>query len=152
VANSILWFESNWTNLVQSLGVIASLLFTAISIRSNTRARQASDFLTLAERFNEVWSETGRNPSLHRIFDTECDLVEKPITAEEREYLNKIFVHYYVSWLLIDKKQSLLPRTALKIDAQHFFILPIPNRVWTETRQTRDPRFVSFVEESLSGV
>lgn len=142
------WLTDNWFALLQSLGIICGLLFTAISIRRDTASRRASDLLALSERHQELWAELYRRPELSRIRSKEADLLANPVTALEVEFLRSVFVHFFTGYLLA-RNGALLQMNAFKADVQNFFSLPIPKAVWRENRDGRDPEFVNFVEACL---
>jgi len=139
------WLTNNWFSLLQSLGIICGLLFTATSIRRDTAARRASDLLSLSERHQDLWSELYRRPELRRIRSKEVDLLANPVTGSEEEFLKLVFVHFYTGWLLA-RKGALLEMNAFKEDVRTFFSLPIPKAVWKEAHEGRDPKFVEFVD------
>src|SRR6266850_642418 len=138
------WLTSNWFSLLQSLGIIFGLVFTAVSVRRDTAARQASDLLSLSERHQELWSELYKRAELQRIRGEEADLVASPVTPAEREFLRLVFVHFYAGWLLA-KRGSLVRMAAVREDTRNFFSLPIPRAVWKETHAGMDPKFIAFV-------
>src|SRR5258706_16204147 len=97
------WLTNNWFSLLQSLGIICGLLFTATAIRRDTAARRASDLLSLSERHQELWSELYRRPELHRIRRKEVDLVAEPVTSMEEEVFKLVFFHFHLGWLLVKR-------------------------------------------------
>ncbi len=105
--------------------------------------------LVLAEQHRDLWSELNRRPELQRIREREIDLVSKPIAPAETEFLNLAFVHFYTGWLLA-KRRALPTLEALSADVGGFFSLPLPHSAWKETRQSRDPKFVRFIDECLN--
>ncbi len=149
MADATAWFLQNWFSLLQSLGVIVGLLFTSLSIRQNTHERRIADLLTLAAQHRDLWSEFHRRPELQRVQDTTVDLVSKPVTPAEAEFLNVVFVHYYTGWLLA-KRKALPTLEALTADAGNFFRLPLPKTAWLDTRSSRDPAFVCFIEDCIA--
>ena len=142
------WLEQNWFTLLQSVGIICGLLFTSITIRHDTRARRATDLLSLAERHQALWGELNKRPDLQRILKQEVDLLAAPVSQAEEEFLRVVFVHFYTGWLL-SRSGALLPFNALVADVRAFFNLPIPQFVWKETRAGRDPNFLRFVDKCL---
>ena len=139
------WLTNNWFSLLQSLGIIGGLLFTAISIRRDTAGRRASDLLSLSERHQELWAELYRRPELTRIRNREVDLIAAPLTSAEQDFLRLVLVHFYTGFLLA-RKGALLQMRALKADVRTFFSLPLPRAVWKDARNEMDPKFVDFVE------
>jgi hypothetical protein len=148
VATAAAWVANNWFSLLQSLGIIMGMLFTALSLRRSTKARKASDLLTLTKHHRELWSEVYQRPELRRILSTNVDLVASPITVVEQEFLNVVVVHFNTGWLLA-RDGSLLRIDGLEGDVRSFFSLPLPMAIWNQTRQNRDAEFVRFVEGCL---
>ena len=138
------WATNNWFSLLQSLGIVFGLLFTATAIRRDAAARRASDLLSLSERHQELWSELYRRPELRRIRSKEVDLVAEPVTPAEEEFLKLVFVHFHVGWL-VARRGALVPMEAVKQDVRTFFSLPIPKIIWKAVCDSTDPKFVEFV-------
>ncbi len=142
------WLNTNWFTLLQSVGIISSLFFTAIAVGRDKAARKRSDLLALTERHQDIWSELHRRPELGRVLEKNPDLLAKPITREEEEYLRIVFVHFYTGYLLA-KSGSLMPVGVLAADIRDFFSYPLPRAVWKENAGGLDPKFVAFVNKSL---
>ena len=143
-----MWLDTNWFTLIQSVGIVGSLCFTAFSLRMDARGRRVGDFLTLTGHHRELWSEIQRQPALGRIFQQEVDLIASPITLTEEEFLNLVCVHFQAGWELA-KQGSIVRPEILAADAKYFFSLPIPRAVWQKSKSFRDEGFVRFVESSL---
>ena len=68
------WFAEHWFDLIQSIGIIGGLVYTALTARQDTQSRQISNLIAVNERYNEIWQEFFRRPSLSRILETDVDL------------------------------------------------------------------------------
>ncbi|HAB19275.1 MAG TPA: hypothetical protein PLX89_07195 [Verrucomicrobiota bacterium] len=143
------FLESNWFNVVQSVGIVASLVFTAITIRRDSKSHRMTALLALEEQHRELWSELHRRPELGRILSAEVDLVANPITTAEKEFLNTVFVHFCIGWRLA-KEHKVLSVEDLRRDLWDFVLKPIPSQVWHETKNTRERAFVRFAAEALA--
>ena len=66
------WFADNWFVLLQSAGIIASLVFTFHSLRSQTKASRVSNLLAITESHREFWSELLHRPELKRVLDEQA--------------------------------------------------------------------------------
>lgn len=108
-----------------------------------------TDYLTLAGHHRELWSDANRRPELNRIFLTEVDLIARPISVMEEEFLNLVIVHFNSGWLMA-RDDGLIKAKSLAADAHAFFSLPIPRTVWERTIHFRDPEFVQFIEQALA--
>lgn len=140
------FLEANWFNVVQTFGIIASLLFTAMTLRQGLRSTRITSLLALEEQHRELWSELHRRPELARILDPAPDLVGQPVSSAEAEYLNTVFVHFCTGWRLATEHRILL-EDDLGRDIAEFLKNPIPSQVWTRTTGIRERRFVAFVEK-----
>lgn len=146
----LFWLNHHWFSCLQSLGIIGGLLFTAISLRREGKAKRLSNILQLNAQHRELWSEVSRRPELARIFQTEVDILSHPITAAEENFLQLVISHFDIGFWVVRQK-TILPLSSFKKDVQWFFALPIPKRIWQESKSTRDPRFVSFVDAAIAG-
>ena len=142
------WLEENWFSVLQGAGIIGSLLFTGISLRKDIAARRFTDLLAVTTEHRELWSEAHRRPDLERVLATQIDLVSRPLTTAEDEFLNIIIVHFQTGWELAQQKGT-VAMEELELDARHFFSLPLPHEVWTQSRFRRNPRFVEYIDKCL---
>lgn len=142
------WIEGNWFSLLQGAGIVFGLLFTAVSIRRETRTRKASDLLALGQQHRDLWNEVHRRPELGRVLDPNADLVGCPVTSAEENFLLVAIVHFNTGWHLASRG-SFLQLSVLAEDAGWFFDLPIPRTVWQRTKRAREPGFVRFVESCM---
>lgn len=143
------WLSENWFLLLQGLGIVGGLVYTALSLRADVRARRTSDFLALAEHHRELWREIQQRPELARVLRVEVDLTDGPLTPAEEDFLNLVIVHFNTGWLMASEG-ALLTLEGVARDVRTFFSLPLPRAVWNRTTDGRDPRFVDFVEACLS--
>lgn len=143
------WLEEHWFSLLESIGIIGSLLFTAVTLRHDLRARRNHEHLLLATQHRKLWGELHRRPRLARILERERDLTAEPLTVEEEQFLMLAIVHFQNGWLL-SGEGSLISRAALALDAGDFFRRPAPNRVWSSVRGIQDSRFVGFIETAIA--
>jgi hypothetical protein len=142
------WSEQNWFSLVQTVGIVAGLLFTAKTISRDQKDRRTGKLLALGEQHRELWSEAVRNPDLCRIFLEDVDLKTSPVTLREEEFLNVVIYHFNTGWELA-KLGDLLSMEVFALDARTFFSRPIPNEVWRHSRFRRDPAFVAYIERCM---
>lgn len=142
------WLRDNSFSLIQTIGIVASLFFTSISLCRDLRARRISDQLTLNQQHRELWSEVNHRPELARALQPDFDPLKTPITLAEEQFLRLVFVHFQNGWLVI-KEGSLTTVAALERDTSNFFKLPGPRFVWDQVKNTHDINFVTFVNKCI---
>jgi len=145
------WFQNNWSSAIGAAGIIGSLLFTAASLRAETKNRLIANLLALDERHRALWSEVKQRPELKRILAETVDLVAQPLTPEEDVSMWQIVQQFETGWR-IEKILNRGELTSLARDVATFFSLPIPNAVWVKTKAFRNPEFVRFVERAMRQV
>jgi hypothetical protein len=139
------WVALNWFDLLQSLGIIGGLLFTAWSLRSETKTRRVNNLLAITEGHREVWTEFYRRPELKRVLADRADLVRDEITREEEIFVNLVILH--LNCVFYARKTGLVFKLeGLRRDVRWFFSLPIPRMIWEKTKVLQNDDFVTFVE------
>src|SRR5687767_4332729 len=87
------WLRDNWFTLLQSLGIIGGLFFTAISLRVDTKVRRVGNLFAVTKQHREIWTALYSRPDLKRVVDTSANLATKPITDEEELFVNLLILH-----------------------------------------------------------
>jgi hypothetical protein len=140
------WVDSNF-NVIQTIGILGSLLLAVIAAHREARAREGENLLTIAEQHRELWRVAANRKDLSRVFLVDADLTQ-PISTAEAEFLRLVIFHFQTIWL-IARSGGLLTLHELALDAEDFFSLPLPRTVWEETKKFKNPQFVRFVERAL---
>lgn len=144
------WFGSNWFNLLQTTGIVAGLFFTGRSFLLDTKIRRISNLLNITEHHRSIWQQVFEKPRLLRVLSAEPKLDAKPITLEERVFVNLIILHLTAVLTAIKGKVHEKP-SGQDEDLREFFSLPIPNRVWNDSRKFREPEVVAYLDLLLKG-
>lgn len=139
------WIAQNWFDLLQSVGIIASLVFTAWALRSDTKTRRVSNLLALTESHKTLWGEFYRRPELHRILDEQAHVRLDGITREEEILVNLAILHLN-SAFYAHKLGLVFKLEGLRRDIAWFFSLPIPRMIWEQSKVVQNDDFVAFVE------
>lgn len=147
MASFLPWINENWFSLIQSIGIVAGLFFTGVTLRHDLRARRVSQYLTLATQHRHLWSALYRHPKLARLMDPCRDIAKESVSKSEQAYLKLVFVHFHTGWL-VAREGSLTPLSTLASDAAGFFNLPAPAIVWAKEKSEFEESFVSFIEEA----
>ena len=142
------WIAENWFNLLSTVGIVGSLLFTAISLHSETKTRRIANLLTITANHRDVWKEFFRFPELARVIEPTADVSKQPITPAEQIFVNMVISHTGSVYEAI-KDELLTKQDGLRRDVKAFFSLPVPKAVWTRTKLLQNQDFAAFIESSL---
>ncbi len=143
------WIAENWVTLLNAVGVVGGLFFTASSIRSATKTQRIANLLTLTSNHREVWREFFRNPELARVLDRSSDLSRNPVTPGEQEFVNLVVLHLSSVYESL-KDELVIRQEGLRRDVCSFFSLPIPRAMWEKSKIFQNDDFVAFVESCLN--
>ena len=144
------WFGQNWASLIESVGIIASLLFAAFSVRADTKSRRVANLIAITQGHRDIWKLFLENPDLARVFDRNADIGAFPVTREEEVFANLVLVHLASVYRTM-KAELLTSLDGLRQDVATFFSLPIPFTVWNKGKVLQNEDFIAFVEECLEG-
>lgn len=144
------WIAQNWFNILSALGIIGSLLFTSVSLRSETKTRRISNLLVLTQNHRELWSELFSHPRLARVLEPKADISKQPITVEEGYYVNMIIQHLNSAFEATKSGLVIKPEGVTE-DVRWLLSLPIPRAMWEKLRPLQNDDFVAFVEACVTG-
>lgn len=143
------WFGSNWFNLLQTTGIVAGLFFTGRSFLLDTRIRRISNLLNITEHHRSIWQQVIERPGLLRVLSADAKLDIKPVTLEERIFVNLIILHLTAVMAAIKGRVHEQP-AGQDEDLREFFSLPIPNKVWKDSKRFREPEVVAYIESLIA--
>jgi len=139
------WTLQNWFNLLSAAGIVGSLWFAAISLRSEARTRRIANLLTITANHREIWREFLDNPKLARVRDPGADTAKRPVSDAERVFVTFVILHISsVHYAMTD--QLVVKLEGLRRDVSQFLSLPIPREVWEKIKFVQNDDFVAFVE------
>lgn len=142
------WVESNWFNLIQTVGIIGSVWMACSAAHREAKAREIENLLTISDHHRELWNEAYQRKDLQRVFACEAEVLKTPATVMEEQYLNLVIIQYETGWKLA-KAGGITKLQELSADVRGFFSLLLPCAFWKKTSGFRNQRFVRFVEKAL---
>jgi hypothetical protein len=146
---ALYWFGDNWFTLLQSIGIIAGLFFTAHALREDSKERRVSNLMEITKNHREIWTELYSRPELSRVLEANADLKHAPITRQEDVFVRLLILHLnsvYHAW----KDGVLSNLEGLPKDIQWFFSLPLPQKIWEKIKPLQDATFVRYVESCIA--
>ena len=144
------WIAENWFTILSAIGIVGGLVFTAVSLRSETKTRKIANLLTMTANHRELWKEVLYRPELARVIDASAHVTKRPITAEEQALVNMVILHTSSVYEAL-KNELVIKQEGLRRDVGLFFSLPIPRAVWEKTKVFQNKDFVAFVEKCRRG-
>lgn len=144
------WLIEHWFEVLNAVGIVGGLVFTAVSLRSETKTRKVANLLTMTANHREVWKEFFHRPELARTIDATADVAKKSVTPQEREFVNMVILHISSMYEAL-KDELVIKQEGLRRDVGSFFSLPIPKAVWEKTKLFQNEDFVAFVEKCRRG-
>jgi len=139
------WLSDNWFNILQSVGIIGSLLFTAVTLRTDARARRINNQIVTTEHHRDLLTQIYRNPNLARVLDDKANIDETPVTDEEKRIVALLILHFSTVYNAMRNRMLSKPH-GLEKDIRWFFSIPISKSVWEGVKQFHDVDFVNYVE------
>lgn len=133
-----------WFDVVQSAGIILSILFTVYTINVERKRRNVEVTLLLAQQYREIWQPLVDYEALSRVFDEKIDTAELQLSESERRFVRLIISHVRYSTILKSDDSEFM--RAAQDDVGAFFSLPVPRAAWEEVRELHSKEFVTFVE------
>jgi len=135
----------DWFTLVQSVGIIFSILISALAFSRETRTKKVSNYLQLVQFHRDIWKLTLEYPQLNRVRKHNVDLLKEPPTSEERQFLSFIFLHITCTFEL-QNSNSLSKIERLEYDVNQLLSYPIVRHFWEENKRFYNEAFVRFVD------
>jgi len=130
------------------IGVISALLFNAYTVKRNTKTLQLTNLFQITQFHRSIWSITLDHPELNRVLDESLVYETLEISKDERLFANFLILHLNLSYQAI-KTKSIINADGIEQDIKEFFSLPIPRKVWEETKAFQNSDFIDYVEKFL---
>lgn len=132
--------------IVQTIGIIASILFGVFTVRREIRTRRVAVFIELSKSYRDVWSKPFAYPELLQALDANADPAK--VTPAQRLFILHLIRHMEASFEA--ERYDLTVRVERgEDDIRNFFSLPIPREVWRDMRGYTNLPFRNFVDGAL---
>lgn len=144
----ITWMGLHIFDLISAIGIISSLSYTAVSFNESARSRRIDNLLKLTEQHRDIWEKSQGNPALARVRDPKADLVIKPVTTEEAQFVTFLILHIHC-WYRAMLDREVISLEGMKRDIRGILSRPVPRQVWDERKSFLDHDFQRFVDDLL---
>lgn len=142
------WLATNWFSLVETAGLMASLLFSTAAFRNSTKVRRTEVALALSNAHRDIWRALSSDSELARVLDSMADLDSRPVTLKEEQFVLSVIVHLSTVVESIREGALSLP-SGFEADIREFFALPVPKRVATTALDYQSPILQRFLRPFL---
>lgn len=127
---------------ISTLGFLLNAFATYKSVVS----RKNSNYQEIVKSHREIWKLFIDKPEIYsRVLQMNLDLVENPITIQERRFVQFVLLHI-TAVLNFSKQSEIVVIEKLKFDVDDFLTFPIPKIVWEESKHFYNKEFVIFVD------
>lgn len=139
------WLAAHGMEVLEAAGIISGLFFTAASFRLGAKERRVSNLMSIAESHRTLWLQATNSPEFFRILRDDVDLDGAPVTPPEERFVHLLIIHLFVTFEAV--RSGMLPELqGLEKDVRDFFAHPIPQKVWSWSREYQKAEFREFVE------
>lgn len=140
---------TNWFLLVQTVGIVAGLMFSGWALYLMVRTTRVTNLLQLTQFHRQIWNMVIERPDLREAL--RHDFSPTTITDEQRLFIRFLVLHLSASFIAT-RAGALFEQEGLATDVATFFSLPGPAAVWEEQRRFHTSQFVSFVDQAVTAV
>lgn len=144
------WSAGIWFDFMETVGIVGSLIFTAISLRSEVKTQRIANLFAVTANHLEVWKIFLNNEKMARVFDETPDLVKHPVTPMEETFVALVIAHVSSVYYAVDHQLIVNPN-GLRHDVGQFLSLPVPQAVWEKIKAVQNDDFAAFVESCRQG-
>jgi hypothetical protein len=138
------WGAQLWIDLLQTVGIVGGLLFTAYATWKDERARRIGNSIAITEQYRQIWKELYERAELSRVLAKDADVEKQPVSVQEELFVKTLVLHLGTVYRAM-KHSEFVKLEGLRRDVREFFTLPIPREVWQRVKSFQDKDFVEFV-------
>jgi hypothetical protein len=142
------WLTEHWLDLIQSVGIVVGLLFSAYTTWKDVRARRVGNSIAITDQYRQIWKELYQRPELSRVLAKDADLNNQRISEQEELFVKMVLLHMSTVYRAMQHGEF-VKLDGWRKDMQEFLSLPIPKAVWKDIRQFQDDDFAAFLDAGI---
>lgn len=144
------WITEHWFDLLQTVGIVGGLVFTAYTTHKDEKARRIGNLIAIAGQNQEIWKAVYDRPKLSRVLERDVNLRKQSISDEEGLFVKMLILHLDTVYRAM-RAGMFVNLEGLRKDIKEFFSWPIPKAIWEKIKPFQNEDFVRFVEACLIG-
>lgn len=133
-----------WDEIV----LVATLLYTALTLRRDARIGTAETILKITAQHRELALTIMSGAKLAALLDRKRDLAAQPVTDEEERTVGFLLNHLRATFYA-QKAGIYVQPAGLAEDLRSFFSHAGARAVWDKSKKGHEPKFVAFVEKFI---
>lgn len=131
--------------LVQSAGIVLSILLSAYLMIRDKRSRRLANYIQLVQYHRDIWRMTLELDGLDRVTSRDPALSSEEPSVREAQFLTFIFLHMTCSFELA-KQNEIITIEQLQFDFTEFLKAPLVAAFWSARKQYYNTDFAAFVD------
>jgi hypothetical protein len=143
------WIGEHWFDLLQTVGIVGGLLFTAYTTKKDDRSRKIANLIAIKQQYREIWKELYDRPQLGRVLEKTVDLMTQPVSLQEWLFVKLLILHMDTVHRAM-KTGMFVSLEGLRGDIREFFSAPVPKIVWERMKALQDTDFVQFIDSCIA--
>lgn len=130
--------------IIQSIGIIAGLVYAGLNFRREGKAKRASNYVTLVQNYRDIWKLKITDPALS---DALKQRVAPGIEATEQQKQFITFLFFHLStYFYLRQNDQIDEISAISIDVKNFLSSPLVKCHWEENKSFYNDDFIRFVD------
>jgi len=136
---------STVTGTLESIGILAGLIFSSLALKESWRHRKTDSILGLYQAGHTL-RELITSDKAIRVLDPNANPINSPPTPSEILAVSAYFQHTFCSWCLARDYPEIWNDGIVR-DIEHFLSHPLPSAVYPTLRPFLDSTFMRFIDE-----
>jgi hypothetical protein len=116
------WMAEHWFDLLQTVGIVGSLLLAAYVMRKDEQARRISNSIAINDQYRKIWRDIHEQPELARVLEKDADVAGRPISTGEEVFVTTLIGHLSTV-CRATKRGEFVTLEGLQRDVLEFFAL-----------------------------
>lgn len=141
----------NIVDIIQTAAIVITLLITLFVFAKNIANLKVQSQFSVNQAHREIWGNLYSSDKVSRVFSKNPDLIQCPVTEEEKMFVNMIFLHMSACLRAI-KLKNIYKIEGIKEDLADILSYKIPQIVWNEVERFHDKHFIKFVNRTMNKI
>ena len=139
-----------WLGLVQTAGLVVTLVIAISALKSSERATKGANALTIATNNRQIWGQLISNPELHGV--TRPTMAkDEMVRPDERRFVVEVIHHLAANYEIV-RMGGMSAQAGLRQDIHDTFSLPVFKAVWEEFKVYQNQDLAELIDDCIAGI